>query len=89
MKERSDKGFIFENFFISDRIKQGTLETFPPEIMFWRTRIGLEIDVIEKSGLDINAYECKWSQINISFKEFLKLYPEAKTEIVTPNYFLK
>lgn len=89
MGERIDKGFIFENFFISDRIKQGTLETFPPEIMFWRTRTGLEIDVIEKSGLDIHAYECKWTQTNISFKEFLKLYPEAKAELITPDYFLK
>jgi len=88
MENRKDKGFIFENFFISERLKQGTLETFPPEIMFWRTRTGLEIDVIEKSGLDIYAYECKWNQINVSFKEFLKLYPDAKTEIVMPSYFL-
>lgn len=89
MEEREDKGFIFENFFISERLKIGTLENFPPEIMFWRTRTGLEIDVIEKSGLDIHAYECKWNKTNVSFKEFIKLYPEAKTETITPDIFLK
>lgn len=88
MEKRTDKGHIFENFFISERLKVGTLENFPPEIMFWRTRIGLEIDVIEKSGLNISAYECKWSETNVSFKEFLKLYPEAKTKVVTPDNFL-
>lgn len=89
MDEREDKGFIFENFFIAERLKIGTLENFPPEIMFWRTRTGLEIDVIEKKGLDIYAYECKWRKTDVSFKEFLKLYPEAKTEVITPDIFIK
>ncbi|MES2023781.1 MAG: ATP-binding protein [Patescibacteria group bacterium] len=89
LEVRADKGVIFENFFITERLKYGTLETFPPEIMFWRTRTGLEIDFIEKSGLDIIAYECKWSDTDVSFKEFLKLYPNAKTSVVTPDNLIK
>jgi len=34
-------------------MKKGTLEIFLPEIMFWRTRAGVEIDVIEKRGTSL------------------------------------
>lgn len=90
LTSRVDRGFIFENFFMSERIKDGNnFNIFPPEIMFWRTRKGLEIDIIEKRGLDIVAYECKWGDRDVSFKRFLKLYPEAETHVVTPNDLLK
>ena len=58
MNMRTDKGAIFENFFVAERVKKGTLEIFPAEIMFWRTRAGIEIDVIEKQGVFISAFEC-------------------------------
>lgn len=83
MDTRADKGAIFENFFITELMKKGILEIFPPEIMFWRTRAGFEIDVIEKNGIDISAYECKWkgkSAVPISFK---KTYPNARFECIT------
>lgn len=83
IEDRDDKGSIFENFFVCERIKAGTLETFPPEILFWRTRKGLEIDIIEKKGEEISAYECKWKKENVSFSEFLKKYPKAKTRTIS------
>jgi predicted AAA+ superfamily ATPase len=88
MEERNDKGHIFENFFINERLKAGTLETFPPEIMFWRTRQGIEIDVIEKKGDQLHAYECKWKKQDVSFNNFKKMYPEAKFKVVTPEDLL-
>lgn len=78
MPERSDKGAIFENFFVIERMKKGSLEIFSPEIMFWRARTGQEIDVIEKSGPNIFAFECKWKEIVSAPKKFLKAYPKAK-----------
>lgn len=90
LPNRNDKGFIFENFFMSERIKDANnFHIFPPEIMFWRTRKGFEIDVIEKKGQDITAYECKWSDKNVSFGQFLKRYPNAHTQIITPNDLIK
>jgi len=83
---RKDSGFIFENYFVSERIKEGNNNSvFPPEIMFWRTRAGFEIDVIEKSGAKVSAYECKWSDATVSFASFLKAYPQAITQVVTPD----
>ena len=84
METRADKGAIFENFFVAELFKKGTLEIFTPEVMFWRTRTGIEIDVIEKKGSVISAYECEWSHTPVSFAKFLKLYPQATTRVVTP-----
>jgi len=77
LPERSDRGAIFENFFVSERMKRGSLEIFPPEIMFWRTRAGHEIDIIEKSGPHISAFECKWSDTVKAPAAFTKAYPSA------------
>lgn len=89
VEDRSDKGAIFENFFMTEILKQEYLKNFPGEIMFWRTRSGLEIDFIIKNGQELRAIECKWKDTEVSFKEFLKKYKEAKVEVVTPGSFLK
>lgn len=89
LTDRKDAGFIFENYFVSERIKDGNNNSvFPPEIMFWRTRKGLEIDVIEKKGGAISAYECKWGDTDVSFTSFLRAYPQAVAQVVTPNDLL-
>lgn len=88
MPERSDKGVIFENFFVSERMKKGSLEIFPPEIMFWRTRTGQEIDVIEKNGPNISAFECKWKDVVSAPKQFLKAYPNVTFVPVNINNIL-
>lgn len=90
LTSRKDAGFIFENYFISERIKEGSNNSvFPSEIMFWRTQTGFEIDVIERKGTSILAYECKWSDKLVSFTNFKKLYPNAVTRVVTPNDLIK
>lgn len=89
VENRPDKGAIFENFFIVERMKKGLLESLPPKMAFWRRRDGLEIDLIEdKNGL-LSAYECKWSNEEFSFSEFLKKYKETLTKIVTLETVLK
>jgi len=87
--DRKDAGFIFENYFISERIKEGSNNSIiPAEIMFWRTQTGFEVDVIEKKGTAISAYECKWGDKSVSFTNFLKLYPGAVVKVVTPKDLL-
>lgn len=88
--ERTDKGSIFESYFMSECIKNtNNIDIFPSEIMFWRTRKGLEIDVIEKKGNNIIAYECKWNSAeNPSFSTFLKAYPNSQTQVVHPKDLL-
>lgn len=88
VESRDDKGFIFENFYFCELLKKNSLEIFPAEIMFWRTRKQLEIDFIEKDGKNIAATECKWSPQEVVFTQFLKKYPGSKTKVVTPNNFI-
>ncbi len=87
--DRNDRGFIFENFVVTERIKDGSNNNvFPPEIMFWRTRTGFEVDIIEKKGTNISAYECKWGNEAVSFQTFLKAYPQAHVEVIRPDALL-
>lgn len=82
MISRADKGVIFENFFIIELMKKGVVDIFTPEIMFWRTRAGVEIDVIEKKGIEIFAYECKWKDNVIVPTAFKNAYPNAYFECI-------
>lgn len=87
LADRADRGAIFENFFVSERMKAGALDIVPPEIMFWRSRSGEEVDVVERSGVRLTAFECKWTPQNISFSAFLKAYPQARVSVVSPVDF--
>lgn len=81
--DRSDKGALFENYFIIEKYKTGSLETFPPYMYFWRTKQGLEIDLITEKDNKLKAFECKFSHQPVSFSVFLKHYPGSETELVT------
>jgi predicted AAA+ superfamily ATPase len=90
VENRKDKGEIFENFFVIERIKNNATKPFPPRFMFWRDRFGSEIDLVEYLNNEINAFECKWNKNSpVSFNSFKKLYPEATTKIVSPEFLLE
>lgn len=88
MHERTDSGPLFELLFFTELIKQSVLETFGPDIRFWRTKKGLEIDFIMDRAGDLRAYECKWGEEKVSFNTFLKHYPEAHAEVIRPSALL-
>ncbi len=68
--------------------KRGTLETFPPEIYFWRTKEKIEINVVTVKDIEIKGYECKWSDQKVMFTKFKQLYPNAHTHVVAPDSLL-
>lgn len=88
IEDRVDKGFIFENFCFTEIIKKHSLVTFPPDLMFWRTRQKLEIDFIEKNGSNISATECKWGNEDVSFNKFLSMYPGSMVSVKRLNDLL-
>lgn len=87
---RSDMGQVFENFFVSERMKRSYYET-GARVLFWRNRQGEEIDVVETIGEDVYAFECKWNDRARVRKpgQFLKAYSEAKFDVVTPITMLR
>ena len=83
LKNREDKGVVFENFFFLELIKKGSLENFSPRVFFWRTTDKIEIDFIQQKNTAIQAFECKWKKEMVSFSKFKKLYPQAMTTVIS------
>ena len=58
---RNDKGALWENFLISERMKLQSYHQLYTNNYFWRTVQKQEIDFVEESGGQIKAYEFKWN----------------------------
>ncbi|MBW6500758.1 MAG: ATP-binding protein [Bacteroidales bacterium] len=57
---RTDKGALWENFLISERVKQMEYRQSLSRIYFWRTKQQQEVDFVEESAGNITGYEFKW-----------------------------
>lgn len=89
---RNDAGALWENFFISERIKRNHYQQNYCNIYFWRTKSQLEIDYIEEQNGQMTAFEMKWNpkKSNTSIPEtFLNAYDVKETVIITPDNYLE
>lgn len=59
---RTDKGALWENFLISERVKQIEYKQRIARIYFWRTKQQQEVDFVEDNGGKIDGFEFKWSK---------------------------
>lgn len=86
---RPDKGALWENFLISERMKFLNNNQITTKSYFWRTTQQQEIDYVEEQKGILNAYEFKWNiKSKIKFpKTFLKNYKVSAKEIITPDNF--
>ncbi|MBK8703287.1 MAG: ATP-binding protein [Saprospiraceae bacterium] len=60
MELRSDKGALWENFLVVERLKRLQQLTLRSNRYFWRTYQDAEIDYIEERDGRLSAYEFKW-----------------------------
>jgi len=58
---RADKGALWENFLITERMKYLRYHQVIANGYFWRTIQQQEIDYVEELNGDISAYEFKWN----------------------------
>lgn len=89
---RNDVGALWENFFISERIKRNHYQQNYCNIYFWRTKSQLEIDYIEEQNGQMTAFEMKWNpkKSNTSIPEtFLNAYDVKETVVITPENYLE
>lgn len=89
---RNDMGALWENFFITERIKFNHYRHHYCNIYFWRTKNQQEIDYIEEADGMFTVFEMKWNPKKSSTsipKSFLDSYPVASTNIVTPDNYMK
>ena len=71
---RPDKGALWENFLIVERMKKNNYESSLAKSFFWRTVQQQEIDYVEEKSGKIKGYEIKWNpkakvKIPMVFKE--------------------
>lgn len=85
---RQDKGALWENFLISERLKNNHYQGRYANTYFWRTHDKAEIDYIEEEGGILNAFELKWKAQKVRFaNSFLEAYPNHKTAVVSRSDF--
>ncbi|MEY4202757.1 MAG: hypothetical protein RL013_459 [Bacteroidota bacterium] len=85
---RTDKGQLWEQYFMGERLKHNEYQGIPPESFFWRTYDQQEIDLVELRGQQITAFECKWKESSSKIPAaFAKGYPDAVFHTVHPGNF--
>lgn len=85
---RTDLGALWENFLISERIKQNEYKQSLARTYFWRTKQQQEVDFVEDIGGAIFGFEFKWrNKKNQKFpKTFTEMY-NAKTKVIDKDNF--
>jgi len=85
---RSDLGALWENFLVSERIKQNRYKLRLASSYFWRTTQQQEIDYVEEVNMNLYAYEFKWNpkkKVKIS-KTFTDEYG-AESKVISKENF--
>ncbi len=83
---RPDKGALFENFIISEVVKQNTYADKNLKLYYWRTKQGSEIDLVIETKDDLFGIEIKYRNKTIN-KAFSNRYQQAKVKLLTVNNF--
>ena len=80
---RTDKGALWENFLIAERVKQIEYKQSLARTYFWRTKQQQEVDFVEENGGKIIGYEFKWNKKNNQRlpKTFTETY-NAESQII-------
>ncbi|MDR2585755.1 MAG: ATP-binding protein [Prevotellaceae bacterium] len=70
---RDDRGALWENFLVAERIKKLHYDEIWANSYFWRTKDRQEIDYIEERDAVVSAFEFKWNvkkqpKINATFQ---------------------
>jgi predicted AAA+ superfamily ATPase len=89
IENRQDLGALWENFLISERLKQNQYTEKWRNTYFWRNTEQNEIDYIEEYNDQLYAYEFKWNpsaKVSIS-KSFVKGYPDALVKVIHKDNF--
>ncbi len=88
---RQDMGALWENFFISERIKYNHYNARYVNMYFWRTTQQREIDYVEEVDGTMTVFEMKWNpkKANTTIPSaFLNAYPVKETVVITPENYL-
>lgn len=85
---RTDKGALWENFLIAERIKQIEYKQSLARTYFWRTKQQQEVDFVEENSGNITGYEFKWNTKKTTKlpKTFVESY-NAESNVIDKDNF--
>ncbi len=89
---RQDVGALWENFFISERLKANHYAGRYVNSYFWRTSKQQEIDYIEECNGEFTLFEMKWNpkRANTKFPEIFETSYSVKDKaIITPENWME
>ncbi len=84
---RPDIGALWENWVIAEAAKHNLLRGCRSELFFWRSRAQSEVDLIIRTGEQLQAFEIKWQPRRIAGRAFTATY-EVEVQLVTSADFL-
>lgn len=90
IETRTDIGALWENYFISERLKMNACNGIKVNRYFWRTSDQQEIDYIEFRDGVYQTFELKWNPNKSSklSKTFASAYPNNSYNVINrQNYF--
>lgn len=87
---RQDKGELWENYLMTERLKKIQYTQDRSRTYFWRTYDQQEIDSIETKNDTISAYEFKYGLGSAKIpKAFERAYPDASYEVINESNYLE
>jgi hypothetical protein len=84
---RSDIGVLWENWVIAEAAKHNLLRGCPSELFFWRSRAQSEVDLVIKTGDQLQAFEIKWRSKRVATRAFAGMYG-VEVKLVASHDFL-
>lgn len=85
---RDDRGILWENYMMSERIKYHSYLGKVCNRYFWRTYDKQEIDLVEEREGKLFAYEFKWKDDRSRIpKAWQKAYPNSSFELITTENY--
>lgn len=88
---RNDTGALWENFLVSERLKNNAFNNIMAKYYFWRTAQKQEIDFLEEKDGKLSAWEFKYNEKKANSRcplTFAHNYPNTPFEVVTPKNYM-
>lgn len=89
ISQRNDVGALWENYFITEKLKLNAYQKLPVKSWFWRSKMHAEIDYVEEGKDGFTAFELKWNEKkNVRFSTtFTDFYQPKETIIINRSNF--
>lgn len=89
IQQRPDKGQLWENFIMSERMKANRYNQNFVNSYYWRTYSGAELDLVEEKEGKLDGFEFKWANNQAKPPiSWLENYSESTFQCITTTNFL-